>query len=146
MSAEPIKGMAELQRKIAGLGARGIQEAGRALYQEVGIIVPEMKRRCPVAPDGGTLRGTIEEHPAEIRDGAVTVSVSAGGPAIDYAVAVHEHLSEHSPPSWRAAGQDGIHWNAEGTGPKFMEGPQLEVRDSLAEHVGRRMDANALVK
>ncbi len=117
---------------------------GAALYQEGQIIMTESKKRCPVAPDGGTLRASGQAHPPEYAGPHISVTLSYGGAAEAYAIAVHEHLSEHSPPSWKvaeAAGR-GIHWNVPGTGPKFLEGPINEAQPTLAARIAQRINLN----
>jgi len=66
-------------------------------------------------------RLVVSEH-------GLSVTIVFGGPGIHYAIAVHEHLSEHSPPSWRIAESSGrgIRWSKPGTGPKYVERPMME--------------------
>jgi hypothetical protein len=94
-----------------------------ALYQIAQQILTEAKRRCPVASDGGVLRasGMVSEP---VRDGRrISVVISFGGGAIAYAIAVHETMSPHDPPSWQRMYENGreIQWTTPGTGPKFLE-------------------------
>lgn len=110
---------------------------GKAIYTKAQTIMTESKQRCPVASDGGTLRasGHVDEP---VRKGRhISVVLSYGGAASAYAIAVHEHLSEHSPPSWVSAEQSGhgIHWTTPGTGPKFLEGPINEAVPTLAADI-----------
>jgi hypothetical protein len=112
------------------------EKVAAALYVEANVILTESKRRVPV--DDGTLRasGRVDLE----RDGNRTKAIiSYGGAANDYAIAVHEHLSSHSPPSWVAAGQGGINWSVPGTGPKYLEGPLNEALPDLLERLGKRL-------
>lgn len=93
-----------------------------ALYQIAQQIMTEAKRRCPVAADGGVLRASgLVSDP--VRDGRnVSVTMSFGGAADAYAIAVHEHISEHDPPSWKIMVEHGgvIQWTTPGTGDHFL--------------------------
>jgi hypothetical protein len=90
-----------------------------------------------VHQEGPTRQGTV-----------ISTLIVAGGPSAPYAIAVHEHLSEHSPRSWVVAAAeghgtaDGINWNAIGTGPKFIESVIMEKRPEMAARVARRIDLN----
>lgn len=131
-----LHGAKELADQLLNIARLNPSRIAAALYQEMQLVRNVAIARCPVAPHGGTLRASIRvEEP--IIDGAQTsVSLVAGGPEMDYAVAVHEHLSDASPPSW--IGKD-IHWNASGTGPKFLENPIREAQAGLAERLGSRL-------
>ena len=139
-----ITGLRELIARLESIAGAAPSEAARALYEEANLVMTVSKERCPVAPDGGTLRasGTVDEPVVEGRD--ISVRLSYGGAASDYALAVHEHPSEHSPHSWKVAEAEGrgIHWNAAGTGPKFLEGPVQEARAHLGERLADRIDLN----
>lgn len=152
-----IKGAREMRDRLKKLAARYPKRVSQALYIEAQIIMTEAKKRCPVAPDGGTLRASGFVHkpeydgvasigPAVLQSaagfhGKWSVTLSFGGAADAYALAVHEHLSEHSPWPWVVAEMTGrgIHWNAAGTGPKFLERPINEARPHLAQRIGNRI-------
>jgi hypothetical protein len=145
MSVE-VKGGDDMRRRLQRLAAQFPREAAVALYQEVLIEEKEMKRRCPVAPHGGALRASITTQKPDISGRVITVTVEAGGPSTPYAIAVHEHLSEHSPPSWRHLGADEIDWNVPGTGPKFMSNVLFESAPYMAARIDKRIDLNRLMR
>jgi hypothetical protein len=91
--------------------------------------------------DVGNLRGTITATVNRAGNKA-TLSLFAGGPAAPYAVAVHEHLSESSPRSWKKAEASGhgVHWRTPGTGPKYMENPIREDLPKLPVEVGAEVE------
>lgn len=60
----------------------------------------------------------------------ITVTLSYGGDAKAYALAVHEHLSPHSPPSWR---NTTVRFSPSGRGPKYLQKPLLEQQRTLAK-------------
>lgn len=111
--------------------------AAAALYEEgERIMADSQENYCPVAPDGGALRSTGHVSPPERTEDGITVTLSYGGPAVRYAVPTHEHLSEHSPYSWRVAEArgTGVHWNV--GGPKYLELPVLAAASGFTERVG----------
>jgi hypothetical protein len=92
--------------------------------------------RVPVAAKrGGTLRASIFVKPEENTNSVV---LGAGGPAEPYALAVHEHLSKYSPPSWQ--GKPILNWHLAGTGPKYLENPVNENKDKLVDYVTEEVD------
>lgn len=136
-------GFAELEGRLDLLKKALPGVVGAALYQEALIDMREAKKRCPVAPDGGTLRasGTVDRPEQVGRD--IRVRSHFGGPAKEYAIAVHEHLSEHSPPSWQKA--QNINWTASGTGPKFLESVILESASTINRRVADRISLEKIV-
>ena len=115
-----------------------------ALYQEAQVILTEAKRRCPVASDGGILRASGQVLPPERNGRRISVTISFGGAADAYAIAVHEHLSAHSPPSWITAEENGhpVQWTTPGTGPKFLESVINEAMPTMAARLAQRVNFN----
>lgn len=136
-----VRGAKEMIEKLRGIATHFPDRVAKAIYTEGQIIMTESKRRCPVAADGGTLRasGTVHEPVRHGRN--ISVTMSYGGAASAYAIAVHEHLSEHSPASWVEAERSGrgVHWTTPGTGPKFLEGPINEAQPNLGVAIAERV-------
>ncbi len=131
MSLE-IKGLDELQRKLASLGPNAMKLGGAALYQEALLVKIEAVHRCP--KDTGNLRDSHDvTRPASDGEG-VSVSIVCGGPAAPYALAVHENLNP------------GVHWSLAGTGPKWLENTVREASATLPERIVRRIDLNAAAR
>jgi hypothetical protein len=88
----------------------------------------------PVADS--TLQGTGHVRLAKVK---IEANLVYGGPAAPYALAVHEHLSKHSPPSWQTAERSGggVRFNPPGRGPKYLEKPLMEARRTLARDLAR---------
>lgn len=79
---------------------------------------------CPIQePPENDIRleetGTVDEPIITPED--VSVRLSYGGEAHEYAIAIHEHVSEHTPPSWR-----GKAVSFRVGGPKYLERPVME--------------------
>lgn len=115
-------GAAEMQAKLRAIANKFPDRVAAALYQIAQQILTEAKRRTPVAKDGGVLRASgMVSQP--VRNGRqVSVTISFGGAADAYAIAVHETISEHDPPSWTIMYENGglIQWTSQGTGDHFL--------------------------
>ena len=113
---------------------------GAALYREGQIEMTEAKRRTPVdtrpnqsypytrAPHPGQLRNSGLVHPPERRGQRISVTLSFGGAASDYAVHVHENPDAHHP-----IGQ----W-------KYLESVLDESASHMAARIARRVDLNKM--
>lgn len=119
---------------------KAVQESllieARAIYDASQRVVPE---ETPASPHyrgtGGDLKasGQIDSS----TPGRVVVSYGSSGPSQAYAIAVHEHLSAHSPYTWKVAesrkavrdrrrrpnAKAGVHFYKPGSGPKYLESP-----------------------
>lgn len=145
MSDAQIRGLDELMLKLQRLGPNAMRELGTALEQEAMQIVRVAKDRVPQRD--GELKRSIKHHDAEISGDAVSVTISAGDNlSAPYALAIHEHLSEHSPPSWRHLSPAQIDWNIPGTGRKYLENPLNEAEPSLCGNLARRLDLRKVVR
>lgn len=132
----------ELASKIAAvrtLQANVVPALARAMRGFGEMIVTEAKRRCPKDPHivGGSLQSSIYMTPANPTTPQVTIGA---GRNLPYAVAVHEHPSEHSPKSWQGKGAYDIHWSIAGTGPKFIENPIQENLQDYPARAGKELE------
>lgn len=134
-----LKGVAEMRAKLRALAAQYPDRIAKALYMRGQEVMTEAKRRCPVASDGGTLRASGQVAQPERVGRRVTVTLSFGGAAMAYAIAVHETPSEHDPPSWRMMYRDGgqVQWTSAGTGSHFLSGPIQEAQATLAADLAK---------
>jgi hypothetical protein len=129
-----------LKRAVEKAGYGIVQATLDAMVAEAELIKEDSMLHCPVAPDGGTLRAS-HEIVGPIKEGNdFLLWIQVGGASDDYAQAVHEHLSEYSPPSWVAAEEAGrgIRWNVPDTGPKFLENAARKALPGLPERVAAR--------
>jgi len=131
-----LKGVSQMQSRVNAIARRHPDRVAAALYRQGEFIMTRSKDEF-VPVDLGTLRGTGHVVPPE-RDGRlVRVILAYGGPAAPYALAIHEHLSSHSPPSWR---HGTVHFSPSGTGPKYLERPLMEWlatgAEALAKDIG----------
>lgn len=113
---------------------------GGALYRQAQRIMAESKERF-VPVDLGTLKSSGKVHPPKYSGRTVTVELSYGDAASAYALAVHEHPSRHSPPSWQGAQ---ITFSPSGTGPKYLERPLMAAVPTLAQELARDLNLEKL--
>lgn len=115
-----------------------------ALYQIAQYIMTEAKRRCPVASDGGVLRASgMVSQP--VRSGRkISVTMSFGGAADAYAIAVHETISPHDPPSWTIMYENGgmISWTSTGTGDHFLSSVIDEYMTVMPQMLAAMLNLN----
>ena len=128
-----IRGAVEMIKKLTGFQEKFPERVAEALYQEAQIEMTEAKRRTPVdvnytggrkPPHPGQLRASGIVH-QPIREGkSISVTLSFGGGAIDYAIWVHE-IEENFHP----VGQ----W-------KYLESVLNESRSHMAARIAKRID------
>ncbi len=100
------------------------EKGKRSIAYRWGLVLRRSEALCP--EDEGDL---VESAKLTFSPNGLSATISYGGPGIPYAIAAHEHLSVHSPYSWRAAGQ--INWTKPGSGPKYLERPVMEALTQL---------------
>ncbi len=110
--------MKDTLRRFASSSARVIAGAQIA---ETEIEATEAKRRTPV--DTGALRGTVHAFGPVENGTTIVTGVTAGGPAAEYAVPVHEIMDAHHP-----VGQ-----------AKYVESVLMESKPYLLERIARRV-------
>lgn len=69
----------------------------------------------------------------------ITVELVYGGTAAAYAIAVHEHPSTFSPPSWK-----GVTVQFTTGGPKYLEIPLMQAVPTLARDLAQVLDLDRL--
>lgn len=140
-----MKGVSEMKAAVQAIAKKFPDRVAAALYTEAQIVMTESKRRCPVAKDGGVLRASgMVATPVRSAARGISVTLSYGGAASAYAIAVHEHISEHDPPSWQTMNEEGrmIQWTTPGTGDHFLSGPINEAVPEMGKRLAARLDLN----
>lgn len=154
-----VKGLEDVLARVRALGEAGQQALGYAIQKEAQEILRASQEVVPWSPGGGggnlARSGKVLPVAGALQEGQ-TYSVVIGygsGESQPYALAVHEHLSEHSPRSWKIAESGasvrareglvfqasggGVHWTKPGTGPKYLERPFLEATKGMADRIAR---------
>jgi hypothetical protein len=126
-----LTGVREMQRNLHRAGKLFATAIEKALYRRAEAVMTKAKRdHVPV--DTGNLRASGHVEPPERKGRDVSVTMAFGGPAAPYALAVHEHLSKHSPPSWQHAD---VEFSPAGRGPKYLERPLFEAMPGMARAI-----------
>lgn len=124
-------GAAAMVAKLKKIAAKFPDRVAAAIYQEAQVEMTESKRRCPVditedAPHPGQLRASGRVAEPERVGRRISVTMSYGGPAIDYAIHVHEN-----PDAFHPVGQ----W-------KYLESVLNESQPHMNARIARRVDLN----
>lgn len=129
MAIRPImRGASQMSAILKNIANNFPDHVAAALYYEAGIEMTEAKRRCPVdvtppTPHPGQLRASGFVHQPVRRGRMISVTLSFGGLADDYAIYVHENLDAHHP-----VGQ-----------AKFLESTLVESQPYMGERIARRV-------
>lgn len=113
-------GNEELRAVLEGLGDRVLQVGGGAIFREGNDIMNASKEIVPVLDRD--LLNSGHAHPPEMMDGGIVVTLSYGGPSVDYAVLQHE-----TPPS--------VFRHREGKTWKFLERPAYEATRGMGQRI-----------
>jgi hypothetical protein len=139
MASFTLSGVEQLQRRIRDIERQMKNGASSILEKEVAEKIKDRaKEYCPersgklvdsiVVVKSGVEQG--RESSGRFNEQAVArVSIQAGNDETPHALAVHEHPSRYSPPSW-----DGVEVKFTKGGPKFLE-------RALNEHEGEMLKA-----
>jgi hypothetical protein len=114
-----VRGWQTVERGLRRLARDLPTAAQQALRVEAEVEMTEAKARTPVRTGALRASGRVEALPG----GALGVRWAFGGPAIDYAIEVHENLTAFHP-----VGQ-----------AKYLESVLQESAPYLLERVARRM-------
>lgn len=128
-----LLGATEMRAKLRQIAEKFPDRVGAAIYQEAQIEMTEAKRRTPVSPTPaprgvvpGTLRASGQVSRPERSGRNISVTLSFGGAAEDYAVIQHERLDYH-----HTTGQ-----------AKYLESVLNESREFMLARIARRVDLN----
>lgn len=118
-----LEGVDVVIANLQALAARVPERVGQALYEEAGGISTVSQTRTPV--DTGALRASHRVSQPETNGTEISVEISVGGAAADYAVYVHERLDTH-----HDVGQ-----------AKFLESALVEAEPQVAARIAERLGA-----
>jgi hypothetical protein len=126
--ASGFEGQAALQAKLVRATKQLPNEVASALYTEALIIEKNSRGRTPV--DTGALRASHETSRPEISGDEISVTISVGGPAVPYAIKVHDDVE-----MYHKVGES-----------QFLLKAVLEAAPKLANNLARRIDLSKVVK
>lgn len=141
-----LRGVADLKRNLVDISRSTRENLSTAALSEAELIA-ERSRNEFVPIDKGDLASTIKVVKGDLSQGrselgqftsgsAIEVNIIAGDETTPQALAIHEHPSPHSPPSWE--GVD-VKFNPSGHGPKYLERPLNEAIGGMVERVSGKI-------
>lgn len=116
-----VKGLDKLRARTTELVSGLPSQIANALEAEAELIVTVAKQRTPVLT--GALRASGHVKPAQVSRGNVKVRMGFGGPAVNYAIYVHENLAA-------------FHKNGQA---KFLESAVMQALPGLSDRVATRL-------
>ena len=134
MDNDTVTGLDALDAVLAQFGQKAVDASADLLYARGETIMGDSKDNY-VPVDQSTLQGTGHVEKPVIEGENVRVRLAYGGPGAPYAEAIHEHLSEHSPPTWKAAEKSGRGVHFTQGGPKYLELPFFKGTADLAQWI-----------
>ena len=156
-SAPTFTGAEAMIANLERIGRKADNEAGKALFEMGQIIMGRSKRDfVPQSPPRTRKKGEKGKNRAGTgnplkssgnvqrpkRSGFggkdIEVTLEYGGPAAPYALAIHDHPSGASPPSWEGKTLNFYLGGEHGT--KYLERPLLEAAPTLARKLGVLID------
>ena len=122
----------DIGQVIARLGVFDANQrrlVGREMREWAEIVMTESKLVCPV--DTGNLRASGHVQSLESVGNQQEVILGYGGPAVDYALKVHEWIDPEP------------HWSTPGTGPKYLERPFYAGLKDLELRIEKALEESA---
>lgn len=135
MGRSTVKGGDKVKKGLTSLLRDLEKQQLQAIKVEAELIMTDSKQNY-VPVDKGTLRqsGVVGDP---VRNGdEISISMGYGGAAASYALSLHEHPSESSPPTWEGKA---LTFTKPGTGPKYLEQPLMKAVDGMAERLASRI-------
>lgn len=128
-----------MQRRLRNAKEKVRKGAAAALFIRGEAIMGRSKAEF-VPVDDSDLKNSGHVRPPKFGPGnLITVELVYGGTAAAYAIAVHEHPSTSSPPSW-----SGVTVQFTTGGPKYLEIPLMQAVPTLARDLARDINFNRL--
>lgn len=106
----------------------------QALKNEAKRIMTDSKEHYAPEDRGDLISEGMVYDPVKIGN-TFAIEMGYGGPkSRDYAVALHEHPSASSPPTWNGVS---LTFTKPGTGEKYLERPLMKAVDGMPERLAK---------
>lgn len=146
MATFSLRGVDDMDRRLTEISRQTKDDLSDAAMNEAQDIARKAEERTP--EKAGKLRKTIKVVKGQLSQGRselgqftsgseIEIVIAAGDDTTPYALTVHEHPSQHDPPTWEGVQ---VTFHPEGTGPKFLERPLLDSVDGMANRVASRVE------
>lgn len=126
--AVPMIGrIAKAQTRLAQGSARALAAEATAVFKASQLLVPELTGELKSS-------GNVSQVAtgSSLVNGAPSLSVTITYGPLPHTLAVHEHPSKHSPPSWAG----GVTFR-NGRGPKFLERPLFDRAQNMDSTIAK---------
>ncbi len=127
-------GVEAMRRRLGQIGQGFDKAVEKALREEAEEIMRQSKNKF-VPIDVGTLKGSGFVNDVVRKGKDISVVLGFGGDAEAYALAVHEHPSGASPPSW---GDKPV--NFKRGGPKYLSKPMDEAVPGMDDRIAKTVE------
>jgi len=131
-----------LSEGLAKLARRFGDRVAAALYRRAEVVMADSKANY-VPVDLGPLKNSGKVFPPERSGRRISVALAFGDAASAYALAVHEHPSDYSPPSWMK-NPGAVTFSPSGHGPKYLEKPLFAHAATMAVDLAADLQMNRL--
>jgi hypothetical protein len=135
-----VEGIGQQRASLAKIIARFPKQARAALQRQAERIMTDSKEHY-VPVDNSPLKNS--GHVSMQTGNRLVAELSFGGAAGAYALAVHEHPSSFSPPSWQGKT---INWTTPGTGAKYLEKPLMRAVPTLARDIATDLNLEGMLR
>lgn len=129
-----LTGLQPMYNRLAAIGRGFGMAVEKALREEAEEIMRQSKATfVPIDNSGLKNSGFVNDVVRNGKD--ISVVLGFGGTAEAYALAVHEHPSEHSPRSW---GSKKV--NFKRGGPKYLSKPMDAAIPGMDKRISKKVD------
>lgn len=123
-----MKGLQEIIKNIDRIEKDLEKQEVIALKKEAFRIMADSLEHYAPQDEGDLIKSSFINEPTK-ENGELTIQFGYGkGKAEEYAVALHEHPSRSSPPTWK--GKE-LTFGKPGTGEKYLERPLFKAVDGM---------------
>lgn len=143
MANNHLSGVDAMKNALLSAAGEYRRRVERALFEEGSFVMADSQENY-VPVDLGTLKTSGRTHLPVWEGDTCVVTLSYGGAAEEYALAVHEHLSKHSPYSWRVA--KNVTFHPAGRGPKYLEKPINKHSRGMLKRLQARIFSTGAVR
>jgi hypothetical protein len=137
-----VVGVDELNRRLARIAKKAPKRAGKALLSQANLIMGDSKENYVPVDDGPLKSSGDVELPVIVPGETVFVRLVYGGTTAPYALAIHEHLSAASPPSWQNVGR--LKFQLGHAVHKFLEKPMNAAIPGFLRQLAKDIDLGGL--
>ena len=133
-----LTGVDSMKRELDKV-LKGLEDHALTALNIEGEAIMAKSKESHVPVDLGNLKSTGTVEPPTRKGKVLRIRLRYGGTSAPYALAIHEHLSKYSPPSWKAARI--INWRKAGTGPKYLEIPLRASVSGMGQRIAAHIRA-----